>query len=90
MYQKRIDKAGRVILPSELLDKFGIKIHDYIDISYDEKNILIKKYKPEYVCAVTGKITKKGKWIGEAFISDEGLEEISKVINLFDKKREKV
>lgn len=89
MVKKRIDKSGRIILPAELLEKFAIETHDYIDISHNEEYILIKKYNPEYVCAITGKVTKNGKWIGKAFISDEGLEKISNVIDLVDEKKEK-
>ena len=77
MYTRKVDYTGRITLPSDLLDIFDIKKDDIVQVDKSDTHIIIKKHQPEFVCVVTGKITDKGKKIGKAFISEEGLKEIS-------------
>lgn len=73
MATRKIDHTGRITLPSELLKKFHLKKDDMVEVTHNKTYILIRKFKPEYVCVVTGKITDKGQMYGDAFISNEGL-----------------
>ncbi|WP_430510715.1 AbrB/MazE/SpoVT family DNA-binding domain-containing protein [Gottfriedia solisilvae] len=84
MTLRRVDQAGRVNIPSELCDTFGIKKDDLVEITRTNEHILIKKYQPEFVCAITGKITDNGKTIGNSFISEEG---IKMILNFIDEKK---
>lgn len=85
MALRKVDHTGRITLPSELLEKFQIKKDDVVEVTNNNQYILIKKYQPEYVCAITGKITDKGSWIGNAFISNEG---IQKILDKIDTQKE--
>lgn len=80
-FRRKVDYTGRITLPSELCKKFDIKKDDMVDVTNNEKYILIKKYQSEFVCVITGKITDKGKKIGNAFISNEGLKMIGKALD---------
>lgn len=73
---RKVDYAGRINIPNELCEKFAIKKDDVIQITDDGHYIKIKKYRPEFVCAITGKITDDGHKIGDAFISMDGIKEI--------------
>jgi AbrB family transcriptional regulator, transcriptional pleiotropic regulator of transition state genes len=79
-FKRKVDYTGRITLPSELCEKFDIKKDDLVDVSNNDEFILIKKYQAEFVCVITGKVTDQGKKIGNAFISNEGLKMLSKVI----------
>lgn len=78
MYTRKVDHQARITLPSDLCEKFNIKKDDVVEVTNNEQYILIKKYQPEYVCVITGKITDDGRKIGNAFISTEGLKLILK------------
>lgn len=78
MVKRKIDHQGRFTIPKEFLDKYNIKRNDLLDISDENGRIIIKKYIPEYYCAVTGEVTSKGTKIGKSFISDKGLQLIKK------------
>ncbi|MBU8732524.1 AbrB/MazE/SpoVT family DNA-binding domain-containing protein [Cytobacillus oceanisediminis] len=80
MYLRKVDYTNRITLPSKICEKFHIKKDDQVEVSHNDEYILIKKYQPEFVCAITGKITDRGNKIGNAFISDEGLELIRQAI----------
>lgn len=81
MIQRKIGENGRITLPKEMLDKHNIKKDDILAIYEHQDHIAIKKYEPEYVCVITGKITSEGKRIGKSFISYEGLEMIRQFLN---------
>ncbi|HDR7001879.1 TPA: AbrB/MazE/SpoVT family DNA-binding domain-containing protein [Bacillus cereus] len=87
---KKIDHTGRITLPKDLCGKFGLKKDDQVEITHDEQFIKIRKHQPEFVCAVTGKITDQGQTIGNAFISYEGIEQIlQEQEHLKEKEKEK-
>lgn len=79
--KRKIDHQGRVTIPSELLETFQLKKNDIVEFTNNEEYILLKKYHPEFVCSVTGKITDDGEMIGNAFISSEGLKIIKEYLD---------
>lgn len=85
MVLRKVDNNGRITLPNELCEKFNIKYNDIIEVSNNKQHILIKKYQPEYVCAITGKITDQGQVFGNSFISNEGLQLIKENMKNLDK-----
>lgn len=81
VHTKRITNNGRMVIPKEILDVFQLKEGDRVDITHDERRIIIEPHRQRYVCAVTGKVTDEAIRIGEAWISKEGLKQIVKYMS---------
>ncbi len=46
---RRVDELGRVVLPIELRNKFGITEKDPMEIYVDGSSIVLKKYEPNCI-----------------------------------------
>ena len=46
---RRVDELGRVVIPIELRNKFGILEKDPIEIYVDGSSIILKKYEPNCI-----------------------------------------
>lgn len=46
---RRVDELGRVVIPIELRNKFGIAEKDPIEIYVEGSNIVLKKFEPNCV-----------------------------------------
>ena len=46
---RRVDELGRVVLPIELRNKFGITEKDPMEIYVDGSSIILKKYEPNCI-----------------------------------------
>ena len=46
---RRIDELGRIVLPMELRNKFGITEKDPMEIYVDGASIVLKKYEPNCI-----------------------------------------
>ena len=46
---RRIDELGRVVIPIELRNKFGISEKDPIEIYVEGSTIVLKKYEPNCI-----------------------------------------
>lgn len=54
---RRVDELGRVVIPIELRNKFGILERDPIEIFVDGSSIVLKKYEPNCIfCGTTKKL----------------------------------
>lgn len=54
---RRVDELGRVVIPIELRNKFGIYEKDPIEIFVDGSTIILKKYEPNCIfCGSTKKL----------------------------------
>ena len=62
---RRVDELGRVVIPIELRNKFGIAEKDPIEIYVEGSNIILKKYEPNCVFCGSSKnlIEYKGKLV---------------------------
>lgn len=62
---RRVDELGRVVIPIELRNKFGISEKDPIEIYVEGSNIILKKYEPNCVFCGSSKnlVTYKEKLI---------------------------
>lgn len=62
---RRVDELGRVVIPIEMRNKFGIAEKDPIEIYVDGSSIILKKYEPNCVfCGNSKKLVEyKGKLI---------------------------
>ena len=73
---RRVDELGRVVLPIELRNKFGITEKDPMEIYVDGSSIILKKYEPN--CIFCGNSKKLVDYQGK-MICEKCAEKISKL-----------
>ena len=73
---RRVDELGRVVLPIELRNKFGITEKDPMEIYVDGSSIILKKYEPN--CIFCGS-SKKLLEYEDKVICEKCAEKISKL-----------
>lgn len=73
--KRRVTREGRVNIPIDYLKTFGIKYNDYVDVSHNDTEIIIRKLPKEGFCPITNKVFPKNELtkIGETTVSKEGL-----------------
>ncbi|MCK1989441.1 AbrB/MazE/SpoVT family DNA-binding domain-containing protein [Lysinibacillus fusiformis] len=54
---RKVDELGRVVIPKELRRTLGIDNQDPLEIFIDGDKVILKKYKPNMACAVTGEVS---------------------------------
>ncbi|MFJ8102829.1 AbrB/MazE/SpoVT family DNA-binding domain-containing protein [Lysinibacillus sp. NPDC096212] len=54
---RKVDDLGRVVVPKELRRALGIDEGDPVEIFTDGDKVILKKYKPNMACAVTGEVS---------------------------------
>ncbi|AJK89373.1 MULTISPECIES: AbrB/MazE/SpoVT family DNA-binding domain-containing protein [Lysinibacillus] len=54
---RKIDELGRVVIPKELRRTLGFDNQDPLEIFIDGDKVILKKYKPNMACAVTGEVS---------------------------------
>ena len=64
---RRVDELGRVVIPIELRNKFGITEKDPMEIYVDGTSIILKKYEPNCIFCNSSKklIDFQGKQVCE-------------------------
>ena len=67
---RRVDELGRVVIPIELRNKFGITEKDPMEIYVDSTSIILKKYEPNCIfCDSQKKLVEfEGKQVCEKCI----------------------
>ncbi|UOQ44686.1 AbrB/MazE/SpoVT family DNA-binding domain-containing protein [Halobacillus salinarum] len=84
---RKVDELGRVVIPIELRRTLGINEKDALEIYVDDDRIVLKKYKPNMTCHVTGEVSDENMKLanGNLVLSKEGaqklLEEIQGYLN---------
>jgi AbrB family transcriptional regulator, transcriptional pleiotropic regulator of transition state genes len=84
---RKVDELGRVVIPIELRRTLDIKEKDSLEIYVDDDRIVLKKYKPNMTCAVTGEVSENNLTLanGKIVLSKEGaellLQEIKESLN---------
>ncbi|MGM7703752.1 AbrB/MazE/SpoVT family DNA-binding domain-containing protein [Pseudalkalibacillus sp. Hm43] len=80
---RKVDELGRVVIPIELRRTLGIAEKDALEIYVDDDRIVLKKYKPNMTCQVTGEVSDDNLSIGDGkiILSREGAEQILKELN---------
>ncbi|MCY7585555.1 AbrB/MazE/SpoVT family DNA-binding domain-containing protein [Bacillus safensis] len=75
---RKVDELGRVVIPIELRRTLGIAEKDALEIYVDDEKIIIKKYKPNMTCQVTGEVSDDNLKLanGKLVLSREGAEQI--------------
>jgi len=75
---RKVDELGRVVIPIELRNKFGISEKDPIEIYVDGSSIILKKYEPN--CIFCGN-AKKIVSYKDKLICTKCLKQISEMPN---------
>ncbi len=84
---RKVDELGRVVIPIELRRTLGIAEKDALEIYVDDDRIILKKYKPNMTCQITGEVSDDNFTFGEGriILSREGaeimMEEIQKKLD---------
>lgn len=73
---RKVDELGRVVLPIELRRTLGIAEKDPIEIFIEDDKIILKKYKADMTCAVTGEVSDDNKVINGIILSVEGARQL--------------
>lgn len=73
---RRIDELGRIVLPMELRNKFGIAERDQMEIFVDNNSIVLKKFEPN--CTFCGSNRDLSKY-EDKLICSKCIEKISKL-----------
>ncbi len=69
------------MIPKEILEMFELHEGDLVDVTHNDRQIILEPHRQRYVCAVTGKVADEAIRIGEAWISKEGLKQIVKYMS---------
>ncbi|MBB6447488.1 AbrB/MazE/SpoVT family DNA-binding domain-containing protein [Bacillus benzoevorans] len=79
---RKVDELGRVVIPIELRRTLGIAEKDSLEIYVDDDRIILKKYKPNMTCQVTGEVSDDNLSLagGRLILSREGAEILLKEI----------
>lgn len=79
---RKVDELGRVVIPIELRRTLGIAEKDALEIYVDEEKIILKKYKPNMTCHITGEVSDDNITLagGKLILSHEGAEQLIKEI----------
>ncbi|WP_339230759.1 AbrB/MazE/SpoVT family DNA-binding domain-containing protein [Oceanobacillus sp. FSL K6-2867] len=79
---RKVDELGRIVIPIELRRTLDIHEKDTMEIYVDNDRIVLKKYKPNMTCQITGETSDDNLSLahGKLVVSPEGaqalLEEI--------------
>jgi len=73
---RKVDELGRVVLPMELRRTLDIHEKDALEIYVDDDKIVLKKYRPNMTCQITGNISEDNLSFanGKLILSAEGAE----------------
>ncbi|KAB2328861.1 AbrB/MazE/SpoVT family DNA-binding domain-containing protein [Cytobacillus depressus] len=75
---RKVDELGRVVIPIELRRTLDIAEKDALEIYVDDDRIVLKKYKPNMTCLVTGEVSDNNITLasGKLIVSREGAEQL--------------
>lgn len=79
---RKVDELGRVVIPIELRRTLDIAEKDSLEIYVDDDRIILKKYKPNMTCQLTGEVSDDNLSLadGKLILSREGAEMLLKEI----------
>lgn len=82
---RKVDELGRVVLPKELRNTLGIKEKSPLEIFVEGEDIILQKYQPGGVCALTGEVSNRNMGLanGKITLSPEGAELLIKEIEQY-------
>ena len=77
---RKVDELGRIVIPIELRRTLDIEIKDPLEIYVDNERIILKKYKPNSQCLITGEVSDDNLSLarGKIVLSKSAAEEVIK------------
>lgn len=71
---RKVDELGRVVLPIELRRTLGIAEKDPLEIFIEDDKIILKKYRANMTCLVTGEVNDSNFVLadGKVTVSTDG------------------
>ncbi|MFS0883552.1 AbrB/MazE/SpoVT family DNA-binding domain-containing protein [Metabacillus niabensis] len=75
---RKVDELGRIVIPKEIRRVYEIKESDPLEIFVDGEMIVLKPYKPNKECMITGNVSDDNISIanGKVVLSKEGAEQL--------------
>lgn len=75
---RKVDELGRVVIPIELRRTLSIAEKDALEIYVDTDKIILKKYKPNMTCQITGEVSDSNLELadGKLILSHEGAQKV--------------
>lgn len=75
---RKVDELGRVVLPIELRRTLDIHVKAPLEIFVDDDQIVLRKFKSEMTCQITGEGSGENLALGEGKIvlSPQGAEQL--------------
>ncbi|PEX82413.1 AbrB/MazE/SpoVT family DNA-binding domain-containing protein [Bacillus cereus] len=82
---RKVDDLGRVVIPKELRNTLGIKEKSPLEIFVEGEDIVLQKYQPGGVCALTGEVANCNIALanGKITLSPEGAELLIKEVEQY-------
>ncbi|OKO50933.1 AbrB family transcriptional regulator (plasmid) [Bacillus toyonensis] len=82
---RKVDDLGRVVIPKELRNTLGIKEKAPLEIFVEGEDIVLQKYQPGGVCALTGEVSNRNISLanGKITLSPEGTELLIKEVEQY-------
>ncbi|MCU5581213.1 AbrB/MazE/SpoVT family DNA-binding domain-containing protein [Bacillus toyonensis] len=82
---RKVDELGRIVIPKELRNTLGIKEKSPLEIFVEGEDIVLQKYKPGRVCALTGEVSNHNIALanGKITLSPEGAELLLKEVEQY-------
>ncbi|MED1287251.1 AbrB/MazE/SpoVT family DNA-binding domain-containing protein [Bacillus mycoides] len=82
---RKVDDLGRVVIPKELRNTLGIKEKSPLEIFVEGEDIVLQKYKPGSVCALTGEVSNRNITLanGKITLSPEGAKLLIKEVEQY-------
>lgn len=77
---RKVDELGRVVIPKELRRTLDINEKDPLEIYVEDELIILKKYRPNYACLITGEVSDDNIVLadGKIILSQEAASRILK------------
>ncbi|MBP1970340.1 transcriptional pleiotropic regulator of transition state genes [Virgibacillus natechei] len=85
---RKVDELGRVVIPIELRRTLDIHEKDSMEIYVENDSIVLKKFKPNMTCQITGETSDENLSFanGKLVLSQEGAQGlIEEIQSRFDK-----
>ncbi len=75
---RKVDELGRVVIPIELRRTLQIAEKDALEIYVNNEQIILKKYKPNMTCQVTGEVSEDNFKLadGKLILSPDGAQRV--------------
>ncbi|PFU90811.1 AbrB family transcriptional regulator [Bacillus anthracis] len=82
---RKVDDLGRVVIPKELRNTLGIKEKAPLEFFVEGEDIVLQKYQPGGVCALTGEVSNRNISLanGKITLSPEGAELLIKEVEQY-------